>query len=334
MIIQADKIAIKMIIKFNRGDIMIGEVIFVDKQKILVKLDIECIKADSNDLTRVVQLNVNEHSKMVKYKDRIEFEGIIAVSKYGKKKTTMCEPSHIAVIKKAIRTSILNNGSQKDQPKEMPTEAEKTNSTVRFSLSQDQSKFLIPAGKAGDYTKDQIIEKFGRLIHVSHIGKSFGFKKNQGPNSRKSIYKDGEQVCYVYYYKKEPVFSAEEFLQATRNYYEFIAYIKKTGVKPRHKASEITEIKKAKALCDSRLKIEGNSWIALNSEYLWYVTHKLSPITMDNNIKINNQFAQCWRISLHQISNKIEELEKIDLVLFKSSAIPNAHDDEVDEDVI
>lgn len=301
---------------------MIGSVIFADSTKILVKSD-----------KKVVQLNINEHSKKIKYQDEIEFDGVMVVSKNGQRTVTICDPTQVEVLKKAFRPKKNNpTTAKKEQQIAAPTEPEEK--TVRYALSEDQSKFLIPAGSSGKYSKGNIIEKFGRLIEVSHIGKGFSFKSNKSPNSKKSRFNEGEQVCYVYYYKKEPVFSAEEFLQATKDYYGFIAHIKKYGIKPRHKATEVAEIKKSKAYCDSRLKIEGNSWIAVNSEYLWYVTHKLSPITIDNNMKINNQFAQCWRMSLHQISNKIPELEKIDLVLFKSSAIPNAQEDEEEEELI
>lgn len=333
MIFLDGKINIKIINEFKLGCEVIGEVIFVDETKILVKLDLEHIKADSNKLTRVIQLNVNEYSKGIKYKDRIEFDGIMAESKFGEKQTLICNPARIVILGKSTGTK--HKSENKDFKKsDQAVEVNSKSSAVRFSLSQDQSKFLIPAGKANNYTKDDILEKFGRLIQVSHVGKAFSFKQNKNNGTKKSHFKDGDQVCYVYYYKKEPVFSADEFFQATKNYYEFIAYLKKNGVKPRHKAAEISDIKKSKALCDSRLKIEGNSWIALNGEYLWYITHKLSPITMDNNIKINNQFAQCWRISLHQISNKLTDLEKIDLVLFKSSAIPSAFEDETEDNDI
>ena len=67
MIFLDGKINIKIINEFKLGCEVIGEVIFVDETKILVKLDLEHIKADSNKLTRVIQLNVNEYSKGIKY---------------------------------------------------------------------------------------------------------------------------------------------------------------------------------------------------------------------------------------------------------------------------
>lgn len=302
---------------------MIGDVIFADSAKILVKTD-----------TKIVQLNNNDLTKGVKYKDQIDFDGNMVVSKVSGRSITICEPTQLVVTKKA---PYKHKGHTEPKDKDLSNqgsapagEENKKNPAQSFS-NEDQSKFLIASAKAAEYTPGGVVEKFGRLIEVSHIGKPFSFKVNKNMGGKKIRFKDGDQVCYVYYKKNEPVFSAEEFLKATQDYYAFIAYLKKNGIKPRHKASEITQIKKAKALCDSRQKIEGNSWIAIDADYLWYITHKLSPINIENNIKINNQFAQCWRIALHQISNKIPELEKIDLVLFKSSAIPNAQEDEEDE---
>ena len=311
---------------------MIGVVIFADNTKILVR------SAGS-----IIKLGINEHSKLVKFKDEVEFEGDLVNEKFNNRNYLVCLPTSLKVIKSyksvnKVNQSNSENSNHKQPDKEdlkfikQSTTTDPTKKKIKFTLSEDQSKFLIPSHKSKDFAKGNIIERFGRLMEISHIGKEFPFKANQSSNAKKCNFKNGDKVCYVYYFKKEPVFSGEEFLQATKDYYDFISYIKKNGIKPRHKASEVSEIKRSKCLCDSRVKIEGNSWIAINEEYLWYITHKLSPITIDNNIKINNQFAQCWRISLHQISNRISDLEKIDLVLFKSSAIPNAQSDDENED--
>lgn len=338
---------------------MKGEVIFASTTKILVKTEKE-----------VVLLIPSEITKNIKYKNLITFEGEVSQAIHERKKQLVCNPTEVIIVGQAWPEKQSNIADRETkspeerfaeiekflQPDSSPDEKKKylplahvlakqsssiaeklknllQTKTVKkqnWSISKDQSKFLIPIKGAQNFSKDQIIERFGRLIQISHVGKKFQFKSNKAVKG----FSNGDEVCYVYYFKKEPIFNADEFLQATKDYYAFIAFVKKNGIKPRHKSSEVAEIKKAKVYCDSRTKIEGNSWIATNKEYLWYVTHKLSPITIDNNIKINNQFAQCWRIPLHQVMNKLDELEQIDIVLFKSSAIPNAQDDDNELEVI
>lgn len=220
--------------------------------------------------------------------------------------------------KLAIALSLMDHNLKKDLDEVIQLRATKKPNSLR-EKNLDQKKFLIKSTELEKY-KIGFLERNGQLINIKHLGKVFEFRDNAN-GKHKNKFKNGDRVCYVYYEINKP--NAEDFLEATYKYYEIIDFIQTNGIKPRHKASEITIIKDAKTLCDSRVKIEGNSWIAYNEEYMWYINHKLSSIQMENNIKINNQFAQCWRIPLRQVLNLIDDLTIIDLILFKSSAIPN-----------
>lgn len=117
--------------------------------------------------------------------------------------------------------------------------------------------------------------------------------------------------------------SALDYFNAVRDYYNIIAFIKINGIKPRHTINEVKEIKEADVICDGRKKLEGSSWIAYNEDTLWYISNKLSAIGFDNNMKINDQQAQCWRISMRHIKDKMENLTHIDKVMYKSNLIPD-----------
>lgn len=117
--------------------------------------------------------------------------------------------------------------------------------------------------------------------------------------------------------------SALDYFNAVRDYYNIIAFIKTNGIKPRHTINEVKEIKEADVICDGRKKLDGSSWIAYNEDTLWYVSNKLSTIGFDNNMKINDQHAQCWRISMRHIKDKMENLIHIDKVMYKSNLIPD-----------
>ena len=114
-----------------------------------------------------------------------------------------------------------------------------------------------------------------------------------------------------------------DYFSAVSDYYNIIALIKANGIKPRHTLNEINEIKEAEVVCDGRKKLEGCSWIAYNEDTLWYVSYKLSAIGFENNMKINDQQAQCWRISMRYIKDKMERLLHIDKVMYKSNLIPD-----------
>lgn len=221
--------------------------------------------------------------------------------------------------KLAIALSLMDHNLKKDLDEVIQLRATKKPNSLK-EKHLDQKKFLIKSTELEKY-KIGFLERNGQLINIKHLGKAFEFRDNAN-GKHKNKFKNGDRVCYVYYEINKP--NAEDFLEATYKYYEIIDFIQTNGIKPRHKAAEITIIKDAKILCDSRVKIEGNSWIAYNEEYMWYINHKLSSIQMENNIKINNQFAQCWRIPLRQVLNLIDDLTIIDLILFKSSAIPNS----------
>lgn len=117
--------------------------------------------------------------------------------------------------------------------------------------------------------------------------------------------------------------SALDYFNAVRDYYNIIALIKANGIKPRHTLNEIKEIKEAEVVCDGRKKLEGCSWIAYNEDTLWYISNKLSAVGFENNMKINDQQAQCWRISMRHIKDKMESLLHIDKVMYKGNLIPD-----------
>lgn len=105
---------------------------------------------------------------------------------------------------------------------------------------------------------------------------------------------------------------------ASKTFMHHVAYIKSKGIKPRHRQDLIEEIKNSVVICDNRNMIaEGGSWIAYNNQYIWYMTYQLSSLAFDNNIRINNQMAQCWRmLSIDAPENMIDELREIHAILF------------------
>lgn len=116
---------------------------------------------------------------------------------------------------------------------------------------------------------------------------------------------------------------AREYFNAVRDYYNIIAFIKGNGIKPRHTVNEVKDIKEAAVICDGRKKLEGCSWIAYNEDTLWYLSYKLSAASFENNMKVNDQMVQCWRISMRHIKDKMPLLNHINEVMYKSELIPN-----------
>lgn len=192
-----------------------------------------------------------------------------------------------------------------------------------------KNRFMILSSRQDAFQEGSYLEYKHQLVKIVKLGREFVFKRSTASHSK---LQDGALVCYVYFEPTQP--SSDEFFTSTKQFYEILDFIKLNGVKPRHKASEVTEIKKASVLCDSRVKIEGNSWIAYDEERVWYITHKLSPIDIENNIKINNQMAQCWRIPIWQMGGRLELLKKANMVMFKSGMIPAANPTVNDDDFV
>ncbi len=195
---------------------------------------------------------------------------------------------------------------------------------IRFNSEDDQEekpRFLILASEKTKYREGEFVHKFNSSVKVLHTGKIFTFR-NRSNKKSKLNFKDGDQVCYVYYSINEPNWLATDFMLAMKSYVKIVKLIKKNGVKPRHKPDLIAKLKELPVVCDGRNRIMGHSWIAVGEEDLWYCTHILSSVDIENNIKINGKFAQCWRVSKRHIREYIDSLYAIDAILFKSNAFP------------
>lgn len=105
---------------------------------------------------------------------------------------------------------------------------------------------------------------------------------------------------------------------ASKAFISYVEIIKDKGIKPRHRVELIDEIKKADVICDNRKMIaEGGSWVAMNKQYIWYITYQISSLAFDNNIRIYNQPAQCWRMMIIDAPEPmIDELREIHEILF------------------
>lgn len=194
---------------------------------------------------------------------------------------------------------------------------------IRFPNRDEETnddKFLIHDSQRKDFKPDTFIQRFNMSIKVKVVGKTFNFRNRSKKN--KSNFKDGEPVCYVYYTKDAPNWTADEFMLAMKAYSEVLDLLKSNGVKPRHKPELVARLKELPVICDSRNRLMGHSWIAIGDEDIWYCTYLLSSVAIENNIKINGRFAQCWRVSKRHIREYIDTLYGVDTILFKSNAFP------------
>lgn len=105
---------------------------------------------------------------------------------------------------------------------------------------------------------------------------------------------------------------------ASKAFISYVEIIKDKGIKPRHRVELIDEIKKSDVICDNRNMIaEGGSWVAMNKQYVWYITYQISSLAFDNNIRIYNQPAQCWRMMIIDApESMVDELREIHEILF------------------
>jgi hypothetical protein len=134
-------------------------------------------------------------------------------------------------------------------------------------------------------------------------------KNTTNPKQQKEIYVEKKHIT------KSDV---RNHIWASKTFMEYVVLIKSKGIKPRHKSDLIEEIKRSEIICDNRkMIIEGGSWVAINSRYVWYITFQLSSLAFDNNIRINNQPAQCWRMMrMDAPEAMIDELREIHEILF------------------
>lgn len=288
-----------------------GKVLYARRDKFIVKIINTQIKqCGKGEIIHVLKNSSIPHE--IKAGDFIKFTGEITELKTAgfsssEQKCTYavtpdsCEiskPKKVEAIK--IKPSRANEKSVEIKQAAIITDKKKAT----------YNKFAIDEGDQGLYPvgSNQIVE--GDLVNVTKIGRVFESDKLK------------KKICYVYFEKS--IITPEMFMQATKEYYSVVEYIKKNGIKPRPKPEMIIQIKKCTIVCDSRNKLEGNAWLAFDDEFMWYITHKLSPIPIDNNIKIYNQFAQCWRISKRLVQGKIKQIQEIDQILFKSDIIPSA----------
>lgn len=281
-------------------------VLFEHKDKFIIKL-----KQDGE----IAHLVKNQHTPDLKPKTwaKILIEPS-DTSEQGKKIFELTAADQIQFSKSKSQ----NPSAQPEQP-----EAEKKTRTPLKNV------FMVPVGRAGEFIVGSFFEYKKRIVKITRIGREFAFEPKENSKSKLQA---GELVCYIHYDEAEP--TPDEFFNAFKDYYSALDFIKSNGVKPRHKPAEIMEIKKAKVLCDSRDKIDGCSWVAFNEEYTWYINHKTSPISLDNNIKINGEFAQCWRIQTSRLGDHLNTLKNSDIVVFKSGMLPMANPDISDDDLI
>lgn len=211
-------------------------------------------------------------------------------------------------------------------------------SALKIAQPKNMRKLLRVGEASNLHVGGQIYFK-GKDRTIKNIGRTFSVKS--GPYE-KFGFVVGEEVCWVYFEDTiEPQASnsemtqpasidisskeASDYFNAIKDYYNIITFIKGNAVKPMHTPAEISRIKAANVLCDSRNKIEGCAWIACDDDSLWYISHKLSATEFDNNIKINDQFAQCWRIPMRHIQEKMSRLEEINNIVFLSNLTPDEY---------
>lgn len=161
-------------------------------------------------------------------------------------------------------------------------------------------------------------------MKIINLGKTFSFRNSNWKKPNAS-FKDGDKVCYVYFTKSLPNWTAEEFMEAMCEYKILIEQIIKNGVKPRHRPELIQRLKVLPTLCDGRNKFLGHSWIAIDEDDIWYFTYLLSSVEFENNIKIGGKMAQCWRVSKRLISDNLKSINTINNILYKTNVFPNVN---------
>lgn len=270
------------------------DVLYEHKDKFIVKCD--------NNLGHLLK---NKFTAGVKEKDKIQVYASVKKIVVRDKDTLVYETSKFP---EAIYKT--NSKIQKKSP-----------STFNQKLDA-YAKFLISADNNNKYKEGEFVEKNNTIIKVVKIGRSFNFR-NRNHNKVNTSFQDGDLVCFVYYTKDAPNWTAEDFLKAIRDYKTLINQIIKNGVKPRHRPELIHRLKGLPTICDGRKKFLGHSWIAIDDEDIWYFTYLLSSVEFDNNVKIGGKMAQCWRVSKRLIEDNLKEIAWIDTVIYKSNALPN-----------
>ena len=208
----------------------------------------------------------------------------------------------------------------------------KKNNSASDSLDQNAEKnkteqhepsprFLIEDQQRSNYKIGGCILHKGESIKIEHIGKAFPFRDNSRDANRKSRFTDKQLVCYLYYSQNQPDWTANEFMEASMHYASVLRDFIKNGVKVRHSAELASKIKAFPVLCDSRGRILGYSWVAVDDAdgFYWYISHIQSPVDIENNMLINGLRVQCWRTHKRFINQ--EHLLNADKVLFKSNAL-------------
>lgn len=212
-----------------------------------------------------------------------------------------------------VNESNLINVLKKQAKQQNPSSSSKKEAQEAYR----KNRFMVAEVRRDSFQVGSLIELRDHIVRVTKVGKTFNFVKKE---NSKSKLKNNDKVCYVYYTPTLP--TPIDFFEGMVALYSTIQLIKSDGIKPRHSVAEVGAIKAAKVICDSRKKIDGNSWIAYNDEFVWYVNHKLSAISIENNIKINGEMAQCWRIPKWKIQAELESLKNTDVIVFKSKIIP------------
>lgn len=241
------------------------------------------------------------------------------------KKTVMIRDKETTVYE-SIEFPILNEKSKILDKSPKLTEdnlSDKTKKYISFSEEyKDYSRFLIAEKDIEKYQEGSFINRNNSILKIINVGKRFPFR-NRSRKKVNTTFKDGDLVCYVYYTKSLPNWTAEEFMEAMHDYKVLVSQILKNGVKPRHKPELIQKLKGLPTLCDGRNKFLGHSWIAIDEDDIWYFTYLLSSVEFENNIKIGGKFAQCWRVSKRLIEDSLKSINTIDNLLYKTNAFPN-----------
>lgn len=284
LFVHSDKFIIKVINDPNEPE---------NKNKLVHLIKSECVPAEVKKGV-FISFSGKKSEKKVRDTNTKEFKTV-----------TIIVPDIFEI---SSKKNTFKTAAPKQKKVNAPDQDVNKNKSVKQPDKEASEKLVISATDQHLYLVGEIKIINGTRALIKHIGRTFENAKTK------------KQICYVYYEK--PEVKAEDFMKATVDYYEVIDFIKKNGIKPRHKPEMVTQIKNAKVICDSRKKLEGNAWLAYDDEFMWYISYKLSPIALDNNIKIYNQMAQCWRISFRNVRQMMEKIQLIEQVLFQSDIIP------------
>lgn len=237
-------------------------------------------------------------------------------SKYfGVLKALSNEHENVRIAFEDLRLRYLKQFHNKNQSFEQTDQTSKDQDHLDTSL-----RFLIAANERDQYQKQSFITYADELVQILFCGKSFKFRENRKVNAKKSKFTDSQEVCYVYYKKNVPNWTATDFMEAMLDYQKALLDMTQNGVKVRHSPELAKHIKGLPIICDGRDRVIGCSWIAVDEDAIYFISRLLSPVEIENNLSLNGYRVQCWKVSKRLVD--LNALDRANLIIFESNAIP------------